>query len=254
MAGLLLCIVAIIIGFSYPEGREPHYFSLASTLARTALAGLACFLAGFLASRHMKTGMRLHANRHRAAAVYARLRRLSWLMLLGLYAVCIHAFDLPYLVRSRAWLGLDGIPFAEEIMILLPFFLFSAANLAGLYGGDRLLRGSAWSMWQYQAFYLRQFLIPVFPFLFFSAAFDVLPAFPQAEKSMFIYPTIQTLGFGLFILVLFTFAPLLFRLLWKVERLPDGPLRRKAEEMAASSGVSCRDILIWHTGGSNIEA
>jgi Zn-dependent protease with chaperone function len=252
MAGLLLCIVAIIIGFSYPEGRKPADFDAFLTLYGVVLCVVACGLLGFLASIRMRSGLRAGTNHSHAAVVFARLRKLSWFSLLGLYAVSIHLFDYPFLVRSSDWLGLHGVPLVEEIMILLPFFLFAFANLAGLYRGDRLLRGSSWTLWQYQAFYLRQFLVPVFPFLLFSAAFDTLPAFPQAEKSMFIYPSIQTAGFGLFILVLFSLAPLLFRLLWKVERLPDGPLRRKVEEMAVSNAVSYRDIYIWHTGGSNI--
>lgn len=252
MAGLLLCIIAIIIGFSYPESRKPDSFNVYMSAGALLLSILASFLMGLTASIHLKAGMRTRAERLRAAITYAWLRKASWLMVLTLYTACVHLYDLPYLVRSEQWLGLGGIPLVPSLLVLLPFFMLAASNLAGLYGGDRLLRGSTWGLWQYEAFYMRQFLVPVFPFLAFSTAYDMLQYFPGAQESLYVYPPLLTVTYAVFILVLFTFAPLLFRLLWKVEPLPEGPLRARFEEMAASSGVKYRDICVWHTGGSNI--
>jgi Zn-dependent protease with chaperone function len=200
----------------------------------------------------MKRLMQTDGSRLRAAIEYARLRKVSWLAVLGLYAVLIYLFDYPYFIRSDKWLGLGGVPFVEAILIILPFFLFAASNLAGLYSGDRLLRGSSWSVRQFQAFYLRQFLVPVFPFLVFSTAYEGLVRIPGFEEAIYVYPFFVTVAYTVFITLLFGFAPVLFRLLWKVERLPDGPLRSRVEQMAAESGISYGEIYIWHTGGSNI--
>ncbi len=259
MAGLLLCIIAIIIGVSYPETWEPESFSPFLTLAALVLCAGVCRALGSLASIRMKKLMETGGDRLRAAIEYARLRKVSWLAVLGLYAVLIYLFDYPYLIRtlirSEGWLNMHGVPLSEAIeaiLIILPFFLFAASNLAGLYGGDRLLRGSSWSVRQFQAFYLRQFLVPVFPFLIFSAVYDGLARIPGLEETIYVYPFFLTVAYTVFITVLFGFAPVLFRLLWKVERLPDGQLRRSVEQMAAESGIRYGEIFTWHTGGSNI--
>ena len=252
MAGLLLCIVAIIIGVSYPETWEPEDFNPILTLAVMVLCAGACVALGSLASLRMKRPVEGDHSRLRTTIEYARLRKISWLAVLGLYAVLVHLFDYPYLVRSENWLGLRGVLLAEAVLIILPFFLFAASNLAGLYAGDRILRGSSWSMRQFQAFYMRQFLIPVFPFLIFSAAYDGLVRIPGLEEALYVYPFFLTVAYTIFITLLFGFAPVLFRLLWKVERLPDGTLRSRVEQMAAESGIRYGEIYIWHTGGSNI--
>jgi len=252
MAGLLLCIIAILIGFSYPERSKPEDFSALATVSATLLFAVTCAATGLLASIRLKNGLKTYPSRYRAVQNFVRLKKVSWLMVLGLYAGCIHLFDFPYLVNSENYLGLGEIPLAGSVVVLTPFFLYAAANLAGLYIGDRILRGSSWGLAAYEAFFMRQFLIPVFPFLAFSTAFDILIKIPSLEEKIYVYPWLLTIGYTLFIMILFTFAPLLFRLLWKVERLPDGPLREKVEKMAASNNVKYRDILIWHTGGSNI--
>lgn len=252
MAGLLLCIIAIVIGFSYPEDAKPEVFSTLATLAALVSFAAVCAMMGMLASLRLKSSLGGGVSRHRAAMVFARLRSLSWLTVLGLYAAIIRLFDYPYLIRGEDHLGLGGSLLLDEILVLLPFFLFASCNLAGLFMGDRLLRGSSWKMWQFQSFYLRQFLVPVFPFLIFSTAYDLLVAIPGAEENLYVYPPLLTAAYAVFILALFSFAPLLFRLLWKVERLPDGPLRTRVEAMAAASAVAYRDIYIWRTGGSNI--
>jgi Zn-dependent protease with chaperone function len=259
MAGLLLCIVAIIIGVSYPETWEPESFSPFLALAALVLCTGVCRALGSLASIRMKKFMEIDGSRLRAAIEYARFRKVSWLAVLGLYAILVYLFDYPYLIRtlirSETWLNLHSVPLiggVEQILILLPFFLFAAANLAGLYSGDRLLRGSSWSARQFRAFYLRQFLVPAFPFLIFSAAYDGLVRIPGFEETIYVYPSLVTAAYAVFITVLFGFAPVLFRLLWKVERLPDGPLRRRVEQMAGESGIKYGEIFIWHTGGSNI--
>jgi Zn-dependent protease with chaperone function len=250
MAGLLLCIVAIVIGFSYPEDRLPAHFSTLLTINSVIILAFVCWIAGGLASHFMRRRLEAGFPRAAAAVLYAKLRKISWLVVLSAYAVCVHFFDYPYLIRGV--LGLRNTLLLEELLVLAPFFIFATANLEGLYPGDKLLRRSSWSVWRFQGFYLRQFLVPAVPFLAFSTAYDLLTAIPAVEESMYVYPFLLTVAFAFFIFAIFTLAPLLFRLLWKVERLPDGPLRRRVEEMAASNGVSYRDILVWHTGGSNI--
>ncbi len=252
MAGLLICIVAIVIGFSYAPARVPGYFNIYITLGVFLSSAALCALMGARASQQMRRAIGLPGGRFAAAISFAKGRRLSWLAVLALYGICIHLFDYPHLVRSREWLGLGGVPLVSSVLVLLPFFLFAACNLAGLYRGEKLLRASTWGLWQYEGFYMRQFLVPVLPFLIFSAALDTLGYFPRAEESIYVYPSLLTAFFCLFILLLFTFAPLLFRFLWKVERLPDSPLRRRVEDIASSSSVRFHDIYIWHTGGSGI--
>lgn len=252
MAGLLLCIIAIFIGFSYTPHGQPEPFSPYLALGVVVLCALASLAAGVLTSMRFANCLRDSGSQFEAAVVFARWRRLSWLLVLSLYGATIHLYHYSYLITGKEWLGLDAVPFANTILILTPFFLSAAGNLAGLYRGETLLRGGSWNIYQYEAFYLRQFLVPVLPFMVLLGAHDTVAFFPHVEEYIYVYRSFLTAAFAVYILLLFTFAPLLFRLLWKVERLPDGPLRSRVEQMAASSDVRYRDIYIWRTGGSNM--
>jgi Zn-dependent protease with chaperone function len=52
----------------------------------------------------------------------------------------------------------------------------------------------------------------------------------------------------------FLFAPLLARLVLDVQRLPGGELRESLEEVCRRHGVRVRDLLLWRTNGSMINA
>src|SRR5262249_874116 len=45
-------------------------------------------------------------------------------------------------------------------------------------------------------------------------------------------------------------APVFIRLAWPTRPLPEGPLRRRLERVAARAGFRFTDVLVWDTGGS----
>src|SRR5205814_4046907 len=56
------------------------------------------------------------------------------------------------------------------------------------------------------------------------------------------------------LLVVIVFMPLLVRLILGLERLPDGPVRRRLETVARRLGFRCTDLLVWNTRGGMANA
>lgn len=87
---------------------------------------------------------------------------------------------------------------------------------------------------------------PVFAGLFVSDVSSVIlraleiPAGQGVSLLMFLI----TLG------VVFILSPWLLTLVLDAEKMPDTPLRRRLETLAARLNVRCRDVLIWRTGHS----
>jgi Zn-dependent protease with chaperone function len=248
MSGFLLCIVAIVIGFSRSAGKTKPV-SLPAVVLCIGAGSLICLLLAFYASKR-SAHLLSRGGKKTAAQSFLRMRRIVWLSVLSFYALLIHALSYDLLIGDERYLGLGAVPVASEILILAPFFLFAVSALVGLRPGENLLRGKDWRTGDYISFHLRQFALPVAPFLIFSGFADTVSYFPAIEEEAVVHSFVTVAGLVLLIFLFMLFAPLLLRLVWKTEPLAAGELRDGLEQLARDSGVRVREILVWRTGGS----
>jgi Zn-dependent protease with chaperone function len=248
MSGLFLCIIAILIGFSYP-GKEPDSVNFPAIVSVIAGGSFACFFLALFAS---KRSANLLYKRGRAAAVenFIRMRTVVWICVLSIYALLVHELSYNSIIEEEKHLGLGAIPVVSEVAILAPFFLLAISALAGLRPGENILKGTAWRTGNYISFHLRQYILPVAPFLILSGLADTAAYFPAIEEVAVVYSFVAVAGVVLLIFLFLLFAPLLLRLVWKSEPLATGQLRDSLEQLARDSGVRVREILIWRTGAS----
>jgi Zn-dependent protease with chaperone function len=247
MSGFFLCIIAIVIGFTQSEVK-PESFSW-TALGSSLLGGsVACYLFALGASK--RSAKLLSArSREAAAETFIRMRRFVWIFVLSFYALLIHGLSYNYIIKEEKYFGLGTIPVISEVMVLAPFFLFASSALAGLRSGENLLKGSSWRTGKYISFHLRQYMLPVFPFLVFSGLTDTIAYFPAIEEVAVAYDFAAVGGLVLLVFLFMLFAPLFLKIVWKSEPLQRGELRESLERLARDSGVKMREILLWHTGG-----
>ncbi|MCX5658178.1 MAG: M48 family metallopeptidase [Planctomycetota bacterium] len=108
--------------------------------------------------------------------------------------------------------------------------------------------------WQYVLGQLRhQVAIVLGPMLALMAWHEIvarLPANVAWLKVDDIRPVLLLAGSG----CVFFFAPVMIRRLWDTVPLPDGPVREALGEMCAMHGVRVREMLLWRTFGTMVNA
>ncbi|MFH1423328.1 MAG: M48 family metalloprotease, partial [Planctomycetota bacterium] len=247
MTGFLICIIAIIVGFTY-SGAEPESINLIWMAMFLPVSMLICFLTAFITSKQTEKSL-LAKGREAAVETFIRMRRFVWVTGILCYALMIHGLYYNYIVSSERYLNLGGIPVISEIIILAPFFLFAVSALAGLRKGENLLRMTTWRTVAFITFHLRQYLLPIIPFLMFSGIGDIVSFFPRVEEFGAVYGFVTLIGIAVVVLVFMLLAPLVLRFIWKTEPLKAGALRDSLEKILRDSGTGVHDILIWNTGG-----
>lgn len=189
----------------------------------------------------------------------------SWTLVLRIFVLLTLAVDLfctqwPECVRSAALLGNSWA--LDELIILSPFFVSMILGWAALYRTDARLRDLArrqngshargdgehthWTLTQYLVFNLRhQLLIVAIPMTILMLVFD-------RTRGMESWISVSALSVTA--ATVFLLAPLLLRYIWSTERLPDGPLRSRLENLSARINLGFRDILVWRSGGMVVNA
>jgi len=160
----------------------------------------------------------------------------------GAYALLVFGFGWKALLAGPAWIGaipaLAGcLEVAPAIAIdLVAAWVAARASPAGIEPPP-----AAWRM-------PRHYLIPLAPYVAFSALIDLRHWFPGIEEAIALR---DSAAIGLLIgalAVLVAFAPRLARLLFPAEPLPAGPLRDSLVALGERAGVRLREVYVWHTG------
>ena len=189
------------------------------------------------------------------------------LLVLSIVTVAGFAADLgltvwPTMVRGVG--PLSAVPGLEDLVILLPFFVSIIVLWTASYRVDRSVRETiarmrqmetpgtprpaVWSLWQYLVFHLRhQILIAAIPMTIILVACRVSWRHQSWLVRWLKVPWADQAVIGLAAALVFVFAPVMLRYLWSTSPLPDGPLRRRLDDLCRRIGLRHRDILVWHS-------
>ena len=180
------------------------------------------------------------------------LGRVLEVLALALFGWAMLGLEWPRIV---AWnLGARNTILVDDILIIAPFLIELLVLWSAEYPIERLLRhgGTRSGFWPYLRLRIRQtagLLLPLL--LIYGLGQDLLVrAFPDYRES-----SAGQLGMLAVVATCIMLAsPVFVRLSCPTRRLEDGPLRDRLERLARRSGFPCRDILVWETGGSLLNA
>ena len=203
------------------------------------------------------------ATRIRADRLLVLQRRLLPILFLCMLTVggwCWTVLDIWQLSR---WVGL------WEIALAAPFVLLLTIHWLGYYPVQRAMREQlmmlqlssgaavhpAWSLPRYLGFQLRHSLLVIaLPSWCIFVWNDAVLWLSQHTDLL---PQNDALLLGLtFVgaITVFLISPFLLRWIWSVRPLPDGPLRQQLQTLAQRLNVHYRDLLVWDSQGSVINA
>jgi STE24 endopeptidase len=136
------------------------------------------------------------------------------------------------------------------LLLLTPVVLPLVLSWAAFHDVERLVRTDedppARSRWEFVCLHVRHHLIlPLAPVLALVATQDVVQLLHPALLVGRISWIVHVLPLTLVAVLL----PVLLRIVWPTQRLPDGPLRARLELFCRRCGVRVRDLLIWCSQG-----
>jgi len=188
------------------------------------------------------------------AAAIARSRLLD--VYAKVFILCCFAFEVlvlgwpspveSLLPGSGSWLA------ARAFFGIIPFIASLVLLWAAGHRANVVLTGSTWDRREYVMHNVRYSLFIIVPFavlfvledlIFFAArqpGFDALARYGDAAATV------------LFLLFSATLFPVFLRYFWKCTKMPDGPLRRRLEELCRRTNIKVRDILVWEMGRGRI--
>ncbi|MGC8639988.1 MAG: M48 family metallopeptidase [Isosphaeraceae bacterium] len=183
---------------------------------------------------------------------YTQGSRLLTIAGLGIYAWIVHGIGWSRLVLSN-W-GLRGTVLIDDLAIFAPFVVIQLLIWSGLYYAERALHkiDGYPSLWLSVGLKTRQAIGLVLPVvLIFIVRQDVLfRLLPDWQRNSAAEP-LELAALGTLVLIL---SPAFIRLAWPTRSLPDGPLRRRLENVARRVGFRFNDLLVWDTRHMTVNA
>jgi len=238
--GVLIALVAAQSGPAEPLRLSGWWWTL--TISLVALAPLAAFVGAGAVRWNMGHGSALGEQ------MLGRLDRLRrWHMALWLVslAVVYLALGWPQLVRFN-W-RLDGVPLLSALLMLAPLVGSLILSWAAFYEIERpwIPHGRLRHLGLVVRTELMLLLAPALAILTLSDLVEL--AWPESgvDAGFLLAPLLV----GLLILL-----PELIRRLWSTAPLAEGLLRRRLTTLSQRAGFTCREILVWRTGGAVINA
>jgi Zn-dependent protease with chaperone function len=245
MIRILQVILAVLVRLlSVPAAdvsAPPWYYAFGFLLSSIVLIAA---LSRFLGTRTVKRFS------HRPSSLAKRRRRIRFAVVgLGLvaYAVLLHHYRWQSFVAEGV--GLARWVLINEVFVLLPYGLIALAEVWGTYPLERKLRFAKITMESYVEREARQILLPFLPYLAVRTFFDLLALSPRASEVIDIYPVFQVIASAACLSVIFLLAPLGVKAFFPSRALERSAMRDRLEEVLRRTGVRCRDILVWDTGG-----
>ncbi len=256
-----------------------------------ALPAMACIVISFsmaLAARHWVAKSVVERGASHMDDCTARLSHAAnGLSLLHGALLCTLLLATPWPRFVRLTLGLNRWPLADEILILAPFFVSVLLQWIVFFPVERAIRHAAIhpvdapddarphdpepavGLVDYIVDKCRhQILVIAAPMILivfvkhFTEALKPLHPDGSFQPSPLLsswlpvklhaYAADALLGIASFFILLC--SPLLIRHIWATRPLPDGPLRRRFVETCRRIGLRYREILLWQTHGTTINA
>ncbi len=195
----------------------------------------------------LKEGLPASAERYERAVRRAGPRlRLSAMLA---YGVVLFGAGWAAWLRSR----FEGWVLVDEILLLAPYLI--ATGLAWLREA-RLLVDLGLHDGSPARFAIRQYrmlAVPLAPLTLMALGYDGLSSVGwDGYVESFEY--VGWVFLAVFVVVLFSVAPFLFRFALDTRPLPAGPLRDDLETLARSMNFKCREILVWRTPSRTVNA
>ncbi len=202
---------------------------------------------------------------NRAASLFGRIHVTLRFALLGLFALLVFQTDWLRVVRVDWHMG--RYPLVDELVLIAPVLIAMVLSYLAMYPTDRALRSAAggslgepigqpvWTLGQYMDFQIRnQILTVVVPMSLFVLAADLMREHGRSLIRWTNVPWAPEIGLACVAGGIFVLAPLMLRSIWQTERLKDPYLRLRLEQVCREQGLRYRDILIWKSHGSMINA
>ncbi|MHB8902824.1 MAG: M48 family metalloprotease, partial [Thermoguttaceae bacterium] len=255
---LLAILAALVLAENCPpEPADAVLLRAGLTLVAVAVVVAVAFLIAAVTALRMR---RRPGEADRMLVISNRWRHLhTWLWIVAVVTISL-GLGWPRIVRFN-W-GFDGAFLADELLILLPVLLPLVLSWAAFYGIERAsyqTRAAAGlvtirpapSLGHTMSLHARHYLgVMLLPILFLTAVQDAvalwLPAALAGAWSVAIYAAP--------ILLLVAFFPVFLRRLWKTRPLEPCELRDRLTALSARAGLKIREILVWETRGSVVNA
>ncbi len=246
----IILIAGLVFLFSFDEGllailESPDRSSLWVGLALALLPGGLAYLWGRWLSR-------------RAGEVTARrffLIKRSFLafelMLLGGFGLTVYLLKLPLAVDDL--LKFIPTPYTRRLFAILPLLAGMLLIRTAQYEVEKRVRASEWRRREYLSVNAKFLLLPVLPLLAYMVVNDLIDRSPLRIRLFFIdNPYLYWLVLVLLIVALYVKAPQILQGIWRATPLRDPHLREILADLARQTGVRCKEIMVWHTGGARI--
>jgi len=142
------------------------------------------------------------------------------------------------------------IPGAMWLLAIAPWVALRALLCRARYPLERVT-GRPWSLAECTSFHVRVTLMVLIPIILAHTIFEALFLVPSFRMFLMLNAELAVpLGMALILVFVFSFAPLLLRVILGARGLEPGPLRSRLEEYGERSGFRPNDILLWRTGNS----
>lgn len=263
----------VIIAFSLvlwlPRQHAPYAVIGSSVGTWIVVLGQIGLLAGACMAAKVRLVGRLRAGDGIGHTQHA-LHRFSFII----RSLIVGSFAVDVLLTN--WVpGVNGVRSLEpvyglaDLIVLMPFFVSSVLTFAVLYPVEAIIRErlaavgdaaaaikrSPISRWSYLLFNVRHHLLVVaVPMLGVMVGYaftrDIHDWLYDRTGVYWASDAVLALIAG----VIFFFAPVFLRFIWSTSPLAPGPLRDALEHICAHMGLRYREILVWNTGGSVVNA
>ncbi|MCE9638283.1 MAG: M48 family metalloprotease [Planctomycetes bacterium] len=157
-------------------------------------------------------------------------------------------------------LGVAGWPVLPWLLAISPFFLLSGIVRASLHATAVLAHAALPSLPRSLVLDAKLALFPLAPVLLFGVFADVAARvdrttwWGRAWNAVGDIPSLRTFVTLAIVVSVMLVVPSVLRRMWRCRPLPPGPIRDRLEAYAARVGFRARGLLVWPTGGSQMNA
>ena len=255
---MLLAVVLIRERWPAPAWGEPPAFERLWLLFPT-WAGVALLVAAalFIARRTRRAILDDPESREHVLQRYASLRLYHLAAQFFVYGVALFVLGWGWLVQELCAIpseaaGPATVAPGAELLILAPFLAGLVGSWVCFYDAEKAVHDAAlfplrpfWSRGAYLSFQLRQNLALL------VAPLGLIIVEKALQNTL---PDGGTLVGVALIAAVFVGLPWILRLVLRLRRLPDGPLRDRLLETARRLNFRFSDILVWNTNGGVVNA
>ena len=183
-------------------------------------------------------------------------KRLAWwsvpIVQLAGFAAILYAGWGPWILDRWTWISTSTT--ATGAALLLPWLVLHASWLLQRRRVAVVLRERDWPRLPYVAFHLRVLIIPALPVVIATLVQDLVRLSPRTAMLFDAHPSLSAAVSVFAIAAMFILSPWIVRLAFATATLPDGPLRRRFEDVARRGRFRYLDLRVCRTHGHVINA